>query len=100
MSEQEVTVLLMVYGLAGFGGSYLFNRFLSRRGRQFFVFCCLIADFHAVVASFIGALVGFAADFPVVGCRDYGIEFGNGVESAAFCRQCRRCGGGNLFFTV
>lgn len=42
MSEQEVTVLLMVYGLAGFGGSYLFNRFFSRRGWQFFVFCCLI----------------------------------------------------------
>ncbi|MDO4877908.1 MAG: sugar transporter [Neisseria sp.] len=42
MSEQAVTGLLLAYGAAGFGGSYLFGLWFARCGRPFFVGCGLM----------------------------------------------------------
>ena len=41
-APQQVTALLLVYGVAGFIGSLLFGKCFARHGKAFFLVCCVV----------------------------------------------------------
>ena len=95
---EQVTIVLSLYGLAGFAASYLFGKWFAKSQRLFMLGAVAVILLSALLllpfASFPYAV--YALVF-IWGVAIVIVSFGHGVESLGICLGCNRCGQLDLF---
>ena len=95
---EQVTIVLSLYGLAGFAASYLFGKWFAKSQRLFMLGAVAVILLSALLllpfASFPYAV--YALVF-YLGRGHRHRQLGHGIEGLGICLGCNRCGQLDLF---